>query len=54
MLVVLVARAQAITVEDVGERGEGSEFTLTSLHHGDEAHQVKRKQGPRMAGCRTG
>lgn len=45
MLLVLVGRAQAITVEDVGELGEGSEFTLTSLHHGDEAHQVKRKQG---------
>jgi hypothetical protein len=45
MLLVLVGRAQAITVEDVGDLGEGSEFTLTSLHHGDEVHQVKRKQG---------
>ena len=45
MLLVLAGRAQAITVEDVGDLGEGSEFTLTSLHHGDEAHQVKRKQG---------
>jgi hypothetical protein len=45
MLLVLAGRAQAITVEDVGDLGEGSEFTLTSLHHGDEAHQVKRRQG---------
>lgn len=45
MLLVLAGRAQAITVEDVGELGEGSEFTLMSLHHGEEAHQVKRKQG---------
>ena len=44
-LLVLAGRARAMTVEDVGELGEGSEFTLTSLHHGDEAHQVKRKQG---------
>jgi len=45
MLLVLAGRARAITVEDVGELGEGAEFTLTSLRHGDEAHQVKRKQG---------
>ncbi len=44
MLLVLAGRAKAITVEDIGEKAEGSEFTLTSLHHGDEAHQVKRKQ----------
>jgi hypothetical protein len=43
MLLVLAGRAKAITVEDIGEKAEGSEFTLTSLHHGDEAHQVKRK-----------
>jgi hypothetical protein len=45
MLLVLAGRAKAITVEDIGELGDGSEFTLVSLHHGDEAHQVKRKQG---------
>ena len=44
MLLLLAGRAKAITVEDIGEKAEGSEFTLTSLHHGDEAHQVKRKQ----------
>ena len=44
MLRVLAGRAAGITVEEAGQGGEGSEFTLTTLHQGDEAHQVKRKQ----------
>ena len=45
MLRVLAGRAKAITVEEAGQGGEGSEFTLTTLHHGDGAHQVKRQFG---------
>jgi hypothetical protein len=42
---VLTGRDVAITVEDVGERGTSSEFTLETRNHGEEAHQVKRKDG---------
>lgn len=45
ILRVLAGRAKAITVEEAGQGGEGSEFTLATLHHGDEAHQVKRQFG---------
>jgi len=45
LLRVLAGRDIAITVEDVGERGTGSEFTLETRQHGEEAHQVKRKDG---------
>lgn len=44
LLLVLVGRAESVTVEDVGERGKGSEFTLTRGGH-DEAHQVKLGNG---------
>lgn len=29
LLLILACRADAITVEDIGERGEGAEFTLS-------------------------
>lgn len=41
LLLVLVGRAEAVTVEDLGDAGKGSEFTLATLQHTDEAHQVK-------------
>lgn len=44
LLRVLAGNVQAVTVEDVGDRGIGSEFTLTTADH-DEAHQVKRGDG---------
>src|ERR1700721_323408 len=44
LLLILGGRADAITVEDIGERGEGAEFTL-SRQGRDEAHQVKRRYG---------
>jgi len=45
LLLVLADRAMSVTVEDVGERGVGAEFTLATQSHADEAHQVKRKSG---------
>jgi hypothetical protein len=42
---VLAGRAEAITVEDIGELAIGSEFTLETHDHGIEMHQVKRKLG---------
>lgn len=44
VLYVLQGGAESITVEDVGERGEGSEFTLRRSG-AIEVHQVKRQQG---------
>ena len=54
MLLVLAGRAQAITVEDVGELGEGSEFTLKSLHHGEEAVAIQPESDLNGAGCGHG
>lgn len=45
LLQVLAGRADAITVEDMGELAIGSEFTLATSDHGDEMHQVKRQAG---------
>jgi len=41
LLLVLAGRATAVTVEDLGDAGKGSEFTLATPYHADEAHQVK-------------
>ena len=41
LLRVLAERADAVTVEDLGDAGKGSEFTLLTPYHADEAHQVK-------------
>ena len=45
LLLVLAGSAKTITVEDIGELSIGSEFTLATLDHGDEMHQVKRQAG---------
>ena len=44
LLLVLAGRAEAITVEDVGEIAKGSEFTLLR-NATTEVHQVKRQHG---------
>ncbi|MFI7630120.1 NACHT domain-containing protein [Microbispora rosea] len=44
LLYVLQGGAESITVEDVGERAEGAEFTLRRAG-AIEVHQVKRQQG---------
>jgi hypothetical protein len=44
LLLILAGRVDAITIEDVGERGTGSEFTL-AMRDQDEAHQVKLQDG---------
>jgi hypothetical protein len=44
LLLILAGRVDAITVEDVGELGTGSEFTL-AMRDQDEAHQVKLQDG---------
>lgn len=41
LLLVLAGRADAVTVEDLGDIGNGSEFTFATPYHADEAHQVK-------------
>lgn len=41
LLRVLAGRADAVTVEDLGDAGKGSEFTLATPYHAAEAHQVK-------------
>jgi hypothetical protein len=44
LLEVLAGRADSVTVEELGEIGEGVEFTLRR-HNGVETHQVKRQHG---------
>lgn len=44
LLEVLAGRAQSVTIEELGEIGEGVEFTLRRLHV-TEVHQVKRQRG---------
>ncbi|MDQ3318859.1 MAG: hypothetical protein M3515_01145 [Actinomycetota bacterium] len=45
VLDVLAGRAVSITVEEVGEGGEGVEFSLVRNDGTVEAHQVKRQRG---------
>lgn len=42
LLFVLSGRADAIIVEDVGERGKGAEFTFFPCNGPEEVHQAKR------------
>jgi hypothetical protein len=45
VLDVLAGRAASITVEEVGEAGQGVEFSLVRNDGAVEAHQVKRQRG---------
>jgi hypothetical protein len=45
LLDVLAGRAKSLTVEAIGEEGEGVEFTLVRNNETVESHQVKRQRG---------